>query len=149
MTFADLNKKLGGDAIEADWKRHPNGGGWVHKNANVDVSAYVGEDAGVSGDAYVSGDAWVYGHAQVYGDARVSGNAQVSGSAWEKSPLYIQGTRHALTNAKKGYIQIGCKLHTFAWWSDHVEECGKSSGYTDAECAEYRAYVDLFVKVGK
>jgi len=58
----------------------------------------------------VSGDAWVYGDAQVYGIAKVFGDA------WNKSPLFVTGSRFSLTNCKKGHIQIGCECHSFSWW---------------------------------
>ena len=48
-------------------------GGWIEDDGNLDQC----------------GAAWVSG------DACVSGAARVSGAAWEKSPLYIQGSRYA------------------------------------------------------
>ena len=35
MTFAELNKKLGGNEKSADWRQHKNGGGWLNKTAKV------------------------------------------------------------------------------------------------------------------
>ena len=102
------------------------------------------------------GDAWVAGNAQVSGNARVSGNAQVYGDAWvyedawETSPLFIVGSKHSLSNAKKGHIQIGCQCKPFAWWeSDEAIKFAKENDYTDAQIEEYRVYVELFKKVGK
>jgi hypothetical protein len=100
-------------------------------------------DARVSGNARVSGDAWVSGKAWV------SGNARVSGDAWEKSPLFIVGSRHSLTNAKHGFIQIGCHCKEIKWWQENFRDIGKKEGYTPDEIEEYGAYIDLFVKVGK
>jgi len=167
MTFQELNEKLGGGEIEADWAQHANGCGWVKKTAIVAASAFVGEsahvygdarvygnahvygDARVSGDALVSGNAHVYGDARVSGDALVSGNAHVYGDAWGKSPIYIQGSRHCVFQPKHGHIQIGCQCHPFAWWStDAALEMAKNHGFTDAEIAEYREIVALIVKIG-
>jgi len=249
-TFQELNEKLGGNEVASDWSKHSNGGGWVHKSAKVDATAYIGdnaivwgrvygnarvdgnalvyENAQVSGDAQVygnarvaenawvfgdarvdgnarvygnarvSGDAWVYedarvcgdawvaenalvygnawvygnalvygnawvygnarvdgnalvyGNAWVYGNARVSGDARVCGDAWETSPLFIVGSKHSLTNARKGHIQIGCKCAPFKWWlSKDGLAFAKDSGYTAAQIKEYRAYVKLFMAVGK
>jgi hypothetical protein len=103
----------------------------------------------VYGDAQVYGDARVSGNAWVYGDAQVSGNARVSGDAWDKSPLFIIGTRHALTNCEHGHIQIGCHCMTFKDWQEKGEEIGKREGYTPEEIEEYRLYVELFTKIGK
>jgi len=135
MKFSELQEKIG-TQIESDWHQHKNGGGWIHKSAKVDASAFIG------------GSAIVWG--QVSGDARVYGDARVSGDAWEKSPLFILGSRHSLTNAKKGYIQIGCKRETFSWWlSTDGSAFAKDVGYTPDEIAEYRLYVKLFQKIGK
>jgi len=65
----------------AEWHRHPNGGGWVSSTANVAETAFVGPNAVVSGHARVYGGARVSGHAQVSGHARVSGNTKVFGNA--------------------------------------------------------------------
>ena len=137
MTFAQLNQKLGGGLQVAEWSQHANGSGWVHKSAMVEATAYIGEEA------------VIWGNARVSDNARVSGNAQVSGDAWEKSPLFILGSKHSLTNAKKGHIAIGCECRPFKWWLKEGERFAIVNGYTPHEIEEYRAYVELFVKVGK
>ena len=83
------------------------------------------------------------------GDAWVSGDAQVSGDAWERSPLYIQGTRHALTNCKFGFIQIGCQCLSFGDWKENGKTIAISNGYTKEEIKEYGEYIKLFCKIGK
>ena len=160
MTFDELNKKLGGHESKVDWHQS-TGGGWIHNAAKVEDESNVTECAIISGDAWVYGDArvcgnaGVYGNAQVYGDARVYGNAQVYGDAqvcgdtWVKSPLFIIGSKHSLTNARAGHIQIGCLCHTFDWWKEHGLEVAKKEGFTQAEIDEYTAYVELFCKIGK
>src|SRR5205807_2008296 len=113
------------------WHNHKNGGGLVQDTAFVEESVHIGKNARVSGNAQVSGNARVSGNAQVsgcahvsgnsqvycdaqvYGDALVYGDAKVYGDKWETSPLYIQGTKHELTNGKYGYIRIGCRSGTF------------------------------------
>lgn len=65
-------------------------GGYVEKEENLDQS----------------GAAWVSGDAQVFG------NAQVSGDVWEKSPLYIQGTKYSVCMSKRKTIKIGCQEHS-------------------------------------
>ena len=134
---------------------HPNGGGLVEGTAYVEASVFVGEDARVFGsarvfgDAQVFGDAWVFGSAQVFGDARVSGDTQVSGDAWEQSPLYIQGTRHPITNSKYGELTIGCHAHPFKYWLKHYKAIGKANGYTKEQIKEYGVLIAAAVKVGR
>ena len=66
-----------------DWHAHKNGGGWVYKTAHADETSYLHPTS------------IVYGDARVYGDA------------WEASPLYIQGSRHALTLCSLTQIAVG------------------------------------------
>lgn len=44
MTITEVLEKFPGTA-ESDWTRHSNGGGWVHKTAKVDPSAWVAATA--------------------------------------------------------------------------------------------------------
>ena len=141
-TFEELNQKLGGNEKSSDWHQHSNGEGWLHKSAKVEASAFVGPDAIVWGT--------VYDNAQVSGNARVYGDAQVYGNAWEKSPLFIIGSRNSLCNAKHGYLQIGCRCEKFRWWlGKEALKFAQDNHYTPAEIKEYRAYVKLFIAVGK
>jgi hypothetical protein len=117
--------------IPKGWHQHSNGGGLVEDTAKVETTAYVGPNA------------------RVYGNAQVFGNARVSGDAWEQSPLYIQGSRHALTNSRKGYIQIGCYERTFADWKKEGKAIAQKEGYTPDQIKEYKKLVDLFVAIGK
>ena len=177
MTYKELEDKMG-PQTKADWTQQDNGGGWIHKSAVVDTGVFIGEDAivfsgrvsgnaqvygdaRVSGNAQVFGNAWVFGDARVCGDARVSGNAQVfgnawvfgnarvSGNAWVKSPLFIVGSRHSLTNTKHGYIQIGCHCKTIDWWLENYKDIGQKEDYTASEIEEYGLYIQLFKKIGK
>ena len=98
-----------------DWHQHENGKGWVYKTANVSASVYLHPTSIVFGNARVYGNAWVYGN------ARVSGNAQAH------SPLYIQGTRHAVTLCSHGQIAIGCHIHDITEWQNHYRAIGKKA----------------------
>ena len=130
-------------SVASDWHQHPNGGGWVYKTAKVEESAYL------HSTSVVSGNALVFGNARVYGDARVSGNARVSGDAWAQSPLYIQGSRHALTLCSHTQIAIGCHVHAIAEWKKTYKAVGKAEGYTPEQIAEYGEYIALFAKAAK
>jgi carbonic anhydrase/acetyltransferase-like protein (isoleucine patch superfamily) len=127
-----------------------SGDAWVFGNARVFGNAWVFGNARVFGNAQVSGNARVSGNAQVSGDARVFGNAQVfgnarvSGDAWEKTPLYIQGSRHAAYWAKKGVLGIGCQQYPIEEWRARYEEIGKKSGYSEAEIKEYGRHIRYF-----
>ena len=142
MNYTELEQKLG-KQIEADWHQ-ASGGGWIHKNAKVD------NEANIRDNAIVMGNAWVYGDAEVFGDAEVSGNAWVYGNAWEKSPLYLLDSRnHGATNCKHGWLKIGCEEHTFQDWDKNFDQIAIKHNLTDAEKIEYRAIIDLFIKIGK
>ena len=146
---------------ESEQHQHENGQGWIANTAKVEKTVYVGPNAWVydnaqvygnariSGYARVYGYAWVYGNAQVYGDALVSGNTQVSGNAWEQSPLYIQGSRHSVTNSSHGKLSIGCITLTFKEWKKQFRAIGKREGYTPAQIKEYGAIIALATKIGK
>ena len=108
-------------------------GGWIEDEKNLDQS----------GDAWVSGDARVYGNAQVCGDAQVYGDARVYGDAWEKSPLYIQGTKYAFYMATANKVGCGCQVFTFAGWHKFWRKIAAKFGMTEAEQAEYVSYFNL------
>lgn len=78
-----------------------------------------------------------------YGDARVSGNARVSGDAWDKSPLYIQGTVYALYMATKSKVGCGCQVFTFAGWERHWREIAEKYNMTEEQQQEYVTYFNL------
>ena len=99
--------------------QHKNGGGWVANTANVEATAFVG------------GDAWVFGN------------------AWVETPLFIQGTRHGISNSKHGYLSIGCVTLTFAEWKKQFRAIGKREGYTTAQIKEYGFHIAHATKVGK
>lgn len=135
MNFQELQNKIG-TQNKNEWHQHKNGGGWVNIKAKIDDSVFVGENA-------------IIFSGTVYGNAQVSGDARVSGNAWEKSPLFIIGTKHSLTNCKKGFIQIGRHCKEIDWWLKNGVEVAKKEGYTPEEIKEYREYVKLFKKIGK
>ena len=116
---------------------HKNGGGWVANTVTIDDSVYVAPNA------------WVSGNARVFGYARVSGNARVFGNVWDETPLFIQGTRHGVSNSKHGYLSIGCITLTFAEWKKQFRALGKCEGYTAAQIKEYGAIIALATKIGK
>ena len=165
--------------IDCKWGKIGDKGGFIEKESNVYGDAWVSGNAQVYGNARVYGDAWVYGNAWVYGDARVYGNARVSGNAWvygnarvsgnalvygnawvsgnarvygnawETSPLQIQGSKHFITECKKGHLKIGCIELSFEQWKEKFEEVGKDQGYNDKQIQEYGLYIDLAIKLSQ
>jgi hypothetical protein len=103
----------------------------------------------VYGYAQVSGNARVCGYAQVSGDAQVSGNARVCGDAWVETPLFIQGTKHGVSNSAYGKLSIGCITLTFAEWKEQYKIIAKSEGYTEKQIKEYGELIKLATKIGK
>ncbi len=146
--FIGCDAQVSGDARVSGYAR-VSGDAQVFGDARVSGNAQVSGDAWVSGDAQVSGNARVSGNAQVSGDAQVSGNARVFGDAWVSSPLYIQGTRHTLTNSRYGYVTIGCHEHTFEYWQENYESIGREEGYTTEEIEQYGLFIQMFIKIGK
>jgi len=121
----------------------------VYGNAQVYGHAQVCGHAQVYGAARVFGNALVFGDAQVYGDAQVFGDAQVCGDTWAVSPLYIQGTRHAITNSAYGFLNVGCIKLSFSEWKKQYKAIGKQQGYTPAQIKEYGALIKFAMKIGK
>jgi hypothetical protein len=121
----------------------------VSGGARVSGYAWVYGNAQVSGNARVSGGAQVYGNAQMYGNAWVSGDAQVFDGLWVTPPLYIQGTKHSITNCDYGKIAIGCEIHTFAEWKKNYKTIGKNAGYTAEQIKEYGRHIAYVVKMGR
>ena len=123
--------------------QHKNGGGWVANTATTEDSVHIGPNAVVFGDAQVFGDAWVFGNAQVFG------KAVVFSDAWVETPLFIQGTKHGVSNSSYGKLSIGCVTLTFAEWKKQYRVIGKREGYTEKQIKEYGAIIALATKIGK
>ncbi len=71
--------------------RHPLGGGWVAKGAQVDATAYVGPQAQVRDRAKVLGNARIEDHAVVMNNATVAEQAVVSGWAIIRDGAKVAG----------------------------------------------------------
>ena len=138
-----------GGWIEDDRNLTQNGDAWVSGDAWVYGAARVYGDACVYGAARVSGDARVYGDARVsgaacvYGAACVSGAACVYGDAWERSPLYIQGSRYAFYMASAHKVGVGCQIFSFAGWHKLWKTIATKFDFTSDEQKEYIGYFNL------
>ena len=71
VSFQDLEQRVqpAGGLHRKEWRRHPNGGGWVQS------SAYVGPDV------YVSPESIVYHNAKVLDRSRLKGRTIIGGDA--------------------------------------------------------------------
>ncbi len=156
--FGDVKAGDFGGYIDKVENLSQEGIAWVYGNAQVCGNArvygnaQVYGNARVSGNARVYGDAWVYGNARVsgnarvYGDARVCGDAWVSGGKWEKSPLYIQGTKYSFNIASNDLVRCGCQTHTWPEWHDKYKEIAKAHNAEDI-LSEYILYFNLACKL--
>lgn len=64
--------------------------------------------------------------------------------AWEKSQLYIQGSRHAAYWVKKGVLGIGRQHYPIEEWRDRYKEIGRNSGYSEEQIKEYGRHISYF-----
>jgi len=169
-TFDHINTLLGGNEIASNWSQHPNGGGWVRNDAEVHPEAYIGEEAivlssyrkaqvmrgGVMCGGVMRGGVMCGGVMRggvMRGGVMRGGEmrgGEMWGGEWETSPLFVQGSKHCLANAKPGYLQIGCRCESYLWWaSKEALQFARDNGYTAAEIKEYKAYIALFKKIGR
>lgn len=144
-----------GKVIEPDatWHQHPNGGGWVHTTALVQMSAFVGEEATIGARAKIGARATVGAWAMIGKEAKIGDWAKIGegatigeGAIWAESPLYVIGTRHLLCAVSREEIAIGCRVHTIEWWLANFESVGLENGYSADQIAEYGDYIRLFAK---
>lgn len=73
------------------YNAHPNGGGLVSSNAQVDTSVYVGPNAMVLGASKVTGNVKILDYAVVQDNATVSDNAVISGYAIVAENAVVSG----------------------------------------------------------
>lgn len=92
---------------QAAGQRHPLGGGWVSKGAQVDATAYVGPDAQVRDGAKVLGNARIEDHAVVMNGAVVAEQAVVSGWAIVRDSAKVAGNARVRDCAEiRGRAQV-------------------------------------------
>jgi hypothetical protein len=76
--------------------------------------------------------------------------ADLSGARWNNAavasavgaPWHFGLSRHAAI-VHDGKISIGCMTETVEWWREHYAAVGRKEGYTDAETAEYGAWIEF------
>ena len=105
-------------------------GGWIESEINLSHD----------GDAWVCDNAWVHGNAVVCDNAVVYDNVVVRGGAWDKSPLYIQGSKWSVCMTNLTHIQIGCQNHSISDWIDHGVAIARRN-HADDIIPEYIWYI--------
>lgn len=145
-SFSNVTSGNLGGWIEKEENLSQTGDAWVFDNAQVYDDAWIYGDAQVFGAAHVFDVAHVFGDAYVCGDAQIYGDAQVFGGSWEKSPLYVQGTKYSVCMYDSTHIKIGCQIHTFKEWLMHGHKISIENGFSEDEFEEYKLYVLLAIK---
>jgi len=147
--FTEETKRIGNIELHrvralCDFKDVKSGdlGGWIEREENLSHEG----SCWVYGDAQVCDNAQVYGSAQVCDNARVCVSAWVCGGEWDKSPLYIQGTRWSFNGASDTKIQVGCQRHTWQEWHDKFREIAAEHAGEDI-IPEYVQYFNLACKL--
>jgi hypothetical protein len=56
---------------------------------------------------------------------------------------------HGASNAKPGWLYIGCEHQEFKDWKKRFPAIARKHQLTQAEKVEYKAIIDLFCKIGK
>jgi len=96
-----------------------------------------------SGNDVKLGDGVTLGDDVKLGEKVKLGN---DGLDYPSSPLQIQGSRNLLYVAGPSYIGIGCVRHRSKWWLVNYVKVGKRNGYTPAQIAEYKQWLDIAVQ---
>lgn len=105
-------------------------GGFIEKEENLshEGNCWVRDDTTVYDNARIFGRAVIHGYAEICGNAVICGNAEICGNAiirggkWDKSPLYIQGTKWAFYVSSENTVTAGCQIHTFEEWQKNYKQ---------------------------
>ena len=115
-----------------------------------DLGGFIEKEENLSHE----GNRWVYNNAKVYDNAEICGNAEIHGNAeiygcaviyngkWDKSPLYIQGTKWAFYVSSENTITTGCQIHTFEEWQKNYKQIAKEHDGLEV-LTEYIRYFNL------
>ncbi len=109
-----------------------------------DLGGFIEKEENLSHE----GNCWVYNNAKVYDNAIIYGNAEIYGCAviyngkWDKSPLYIQGTKWAFYVSSENTITTGCQIHTFEEWQKNYKQIAKEHDGLEV-LTEYIRYFNL------
>ena len=141
----DFNDVKAGDLggfIEKEENLSHEGNRWVYNNAKVYDNAEISGNAEIYGNAIIYGNAKIYGRAVICGNAIIYGCAKIYNGKWDKSHLYIQGTKWAFYVSSENTITTGCQIHTFEEWQKNYKQIAKEHDGLEV-LTEYIRYFNL------
>ena len=103
-----------------------------------DLGGFIEKEENLSHE----GNCWVYNNAKVYDNAIIYGCAVIYNGKWDKSPLYIQGTKWAFYVSSENTITTGCQIHTFEEWQKNYKQIAKEHDGLEV-LTEYIRYFNL------
>ena len=113
-----------------------------------DLGGFIEKEENLSHE----GNCWVYNNAKVYDNAIIYGNAEIYGCAviyngkWDKSPLYIQGTKWAFYVSSENTITTGCQIQAFEEWQKNYKQIAEEHDGLEV-LTEYIRYFNLACKM--
>ncbi len=113
-------------------------GGFIEKEENLSHEG----NCWIYNNAKICGCARIYGNAVIFGNAVIYGNAEIYNGKWDKSPLYIQGTKWAFYVSSENTITIGCQIHTFEEWQKNYKQIAEKHDGLEV-LTEYIRYFNL------
>lgn len=109
-----------------------------------DLGGFIEKEENLSheGNCWIYNNAKICGCARIYGNAVIYGNAEIYNGKWDKSPLYIQGTKWAFYVSSENTITIGCQIHTFEEWQKNYKQIAEKHDGLEV-LTEYIRYFNL------
>ena len=114
----------------------------IYGDAVICGNAVIRGNAEIYGNARIFGRAVIRGNAEIFGDAVICGNAVIRGGKWDKSPLYIQGTKWAFYVSSENTVTTGCQTHTYEEWQKNYKQIAEEHGGLEV-LTEYIRYFNL------
>ena len=114
----------------------------IRDNARICDNAVIHGCAEIYGRAVIRGYAVIHGYAEIYGNAVICNNARIRGGKWDKTPLYIQGTKWEFYVSSENTITTGCQTHTYEEWQKNYKQIAEEHDELEA-LTEYIRYFNL------
>lgn len=67
------------------------------------------------------------------------------GGVWQRSPVFVQGTRYFVCESDGGNITSGCMTKTAEWWAENVRRTAEHNGYSPEQVDEYEAIFEFVI----
>lgn len=88
----------------------------------------------------------IYG-GEIHGGV-IRGGVVDDGKIYE-SPIFIQGTKHFVTQVEKGKIQIGCEDRTIEDWLENYVSIFILEKYSHNQVWEYKKHIDYIISLSQ